>query len=134
MDFLKDFVGGIDDFLKRAAEDGDDGTAQCNRDAAELHRKQDLIRQKDIENRAFLRVTSGFIAGKEGSDINLRLDVIDLMRDIDYAITVLCRCCDVVYFTDADRARIAKVKEYLGLVLAGIQQFAASLDGGTDGK
>lgn len=131
---FSDFAGGFDDFLKRAAEDGDDGTMQCNRDVAELHRQQDLKRKKDIETRAFLRFSSSFLAGKEGSDINLRLDVIDLMRDIDYAITVLCRCCDVVNFTDADRARVAKVKEYLGMVLAGIQQFTAILDGGNDGK
>ena len=137
MDFMKnmfsDFVGGFDDFLKRAAKDGDDGTMQCNREAAELHRKQDLKRQKDIETRDFMRFTCGFFTGKDGSDINLRLDVIDLQRDIEYAITVLCRCCNVVNFTDADRARVAKVKEYLGLVLAGIHQFASSLEGGKDG-
>ena len=136
MDFMKDmkdFVEGFDDFFKRAAEDGDDGTMQCNRDAAELHRKQDLKRKKDIENRAFLRFSCSFLAGKERSDLNLRLDVIDLVRDIDYAITVLCRCCDVVNYTDADRARVAKVKEYLGLVLAGIQQFAETLEGGKNG-
>ena len=104
MDFMKDFVGGVDDFLKRAAEDGDDGTMQCNRNVAELHRKQDLKRKKDIETRAFLRFSSSFLAGKEGIDLNLRLDVIDLMRDIDYEITVLCRCCDGVNFTVADRA------------------------------
>lgn len=133
MDFMKDFVEGFDDFFKRAAEDGDGGTMQINRSAAELHRKQDLKREKDIKTRAFLRFSASMLSGKEGSDLNLQLDVLDLMRDIDYEITVLGRCCDVANFTDADRVRVVKVKEYLEMVLVGLKQFAETLEGGKDG-
>ena len=134
MDFMKDFVEGFEDFLKRAVKDGDDGTMQLKIAELEMHNYVEERYKKECEKSAILRMASKLIRSEqEASDLNLRLDIADLNRDIEYNIDKLCFCTDVQNFTDEDRRKYEAVKEYLGMVLVGLKQFAETLEGGKNG-
>lgn len=134
MDFMKDFVEGFEAFKKQCDTDGDDGTAQIKKAALEDLNYVEEQYKKNCEHSAMLRLSTIFIPSKQAaSDLKLRLDIADLDRDIEYNIDKLCFCTDVQYFTDEDRQKCEAVKEYLGMVLVGLKQFAETLEGGKDG-
>ncbi len=134
MDFMKDFVEGVEAFKKQAYIDGDNGAAQIKKDVLELHNSIEERYKKKCEESFMLRMSTVFIPSKQAaSNLELRLDIADLNRDIKYNIDKLCFCTTVLHFTDEDRRKCEAVKEYLGMVLVGLKQFAETLEGGKDG-
>lgn len=135
MEFMKDFADGFEAFKKQCDIDGDNGEGMIKKAELEVHNSIEERYKKRCEESAVLRMSTIFIRPEQAaSDIELRLDIADLGRDIEYNIDKLCLCTAIHHFTDEDRRKCESVKEYLGLVLVGLKQFAETLEGGKDGK
>ena len=134
MDFMKDFVEGFEAFKKQKEIDGDDGSMQVTISAEKMHCAQDERYKENCNHGEFLRVMLGLASGEGRKQAEARLDVADAIRDITYEAELLSRIGDKPELTDEEFEKLCSVRDYLQMVLVGIRQFAASLDGGSDGK
>lgn len=134
MDFMKDFVEGFAKFKKQKEIDGDDGSMQVTISAEEMHCAQDERYKDNCIRGEVLRMMLGFASGEGRKQAEARLDVADAIRDITHEAELLSRIGDKPELTDEEFEKHCSVRDYLQMVLVGIRQFAASLDGGSDGK